>query len=125
MGYVLQTHNMYAALDDNDDAMTATDGTIMTLNVAAMTTGSPLTGAQATAIPKSIANAINQLSANQTALMMQISQIAAISLAQRPQTHSFPTTQAPPIQHIAIPSIQPYTGAATGGFQAGTMGGGG
>ena len=125
MGYVSQTHNMNAVLNNNDDAMTATDGTTTTLNVAAMTTGSTLTEAQATAIPKSIANAINQLSANQTALMTQISQVAAISLAQRPQTPSFPTTQAPPIQHIAIPSIQPYTGAATGGFQVGTMGGGG
>jgi hypothetical protein len=69
MGYALQTHNMYAALDDNDEATTATDGTTTTLNVAAMTTGSTLTGAHTTAIPESIENAINQLRANQTALM--------------------------------------------------------
>ncbi len=74
MGYAPQTHNMYAALDNNDDAMTATDGTTRTLNVAAMMTGSTLTGAHTTAVPESIANAINQLSANQTALVMQISQ---------------------------------------------------
>ena len=55
--------------------------------------------------------------------MTQISQIAAMSLAQRPQTPSFPTTQAPPIQQILILSIQPFTGAATGSFQAGTSGG--
>ena len=84
MGYAPQTHNMYAALDDNDDAMTAIDGTTTTLNVATMMTGSTLTRAHTKAIPESIANAINQLSATQTALMMQISQIVAMSLAQRP-----------------------------------------
>ena len=105
MGYAPQTHNMYAALDDDDDATTATDGTTTTLNMVAMTTESTLMGAHATAAPESIANAINQLSANQTALMTQISQIAAMSLKQRTQTPSFPTIQAPPIQQIPIPSI--------------------
>ena len=124
MGYVPQTHNMYAALNDDNDATTATDGTTTTLNVVAMTTRSTLMGAQATAIPESIANAINQLSANQAALMTQISQIAAMSLAQRPQTPSFQTTHTSPIQQIAILAIQPFSGAATGGFQAGTLGGG-
>ena len=124
MGYAPQTHNMYAALDDNDDATTATAGTTTTLNVAAMTTGSNLMGAHTTAVPESIANAINQLSANQMALMTQISQITAMSLAQRPQAPSFQTTHAPPIQHIAILAIQPLAGAATG-FQMGTSAGGG
>ena len=50
MGYAPQTHNMYAALDNNNDATTATDGTTTTLNGAAMTTGSTFMGAQATAI---------------------------------------------------------------------------
>jgi hypothetical protein len=59
MGYVPQTHNMYAALDNDDDATTATGGTTTTLNAAAMTTGSTLTGAHTTAVPESIANAIN------------------------------------------------------------------
>jgi hypothetical protein len=72
MGYASQTHNMYAALNDKDEARTATDGTTTTLNVAAMTTGSTLTGAHTTAVPESIANAINQLSANQTALMARL-----------------------------------------------------
>ena len=124
MGYAPQTHNMYAALDNNDDAMTATDGTTTTLNVAVMTTGNTLAGAHTMAVPELIANAINQLSANQTALMTQISQIAAMSLAQRPQAHSFQTTHAPPIQQIAIPAIQPFSGAAKG-FQTGTSAGGG
>ena len=59
MGFVPQTHNMYAALDNDDDATTATGGTTTTLNAAAMTTGSTLTGAHTTAVPESIANAIN------------------------------------------------------------------
>jgi hypothetical protein len=75
MGYAPQTHNMYAGLDGNDDATTATGSTTTTLNVAAMTTGSTLTGAHTTAILELIANAINQLSANQTAIMTQISQM--------------------------------------------------
>ena len=125
IGYAPQTHNMYAALDDDEDATTATDGITTTLNVVAMTTGSTLTGAQATAVCESIANAINQLSANQTALMTQISQITAMSLTQRPQAPSFQTMQAPPIQQIAIRSIQPFTGTVTGGFQVGALGGGG
>jgi hypothetical protein len=112
MGYAPQTHNMYAALDNDDDATTATGGTTTTLTVAALMTGSTLTGTHTTAVPESIANAINQLSANQTALMMQISQIAAMSLAQRPQAPSFQPTHAP--QQIAIPTIQPFSGAATG-----------
>ena len=83
-------------------------------------------GAHTTAVPESIANAINQLSANQTALMTQISQIAAMSLAQRPQAPSFQTMHTPPIQQIAIQAIQPFSGAATAtGFQTGTSAGGG
>jgi hypothetical protein len=98
MGYAPQTHNMYAALKDNDDAMTVIDTTTTTLNVATMTTRSTLTGAHATAIPESIGNAINQLSANQMVLMMQVSQITAMSLTQWPPAPSFQTTQAPPTQ---------------------------
>jgi hypothetical protein len=47
-----------------------------------------------------------------------------MSIAQRPQTPSFQTTHTSPIQQIAILAIQPFSGAATGGFQAGTLGGG-
>jgi hypothetical protein len=89
-----------------------------------MTTGSTLTGAHTTALPESIANAINQLSTNQMAIMMQISQIAAMSFAQQPQAPSFQTTHTPPIQQIAILAIQPFLGAVTG-FQTGTAAGGG
>jgi hypothetical protein len=124
MGYAPQMHNMYAALDNDNDATTATGRTTTTLNMAAMTTGSTLTGAHTTAIPELITNAINQLSTNQTALMLQISQIAAMSLAQWPQAPSFQPTHASPIQQIAIPTITPFSGAATG-FQTGTTAGGG
>ena len=125
MGYVLQTHNMYTVLDNNNDATSATDGTTTTLNVVTMMTENTLTGAHTMAVPESIANAINQLSANQMALMAQISQIVAMSLAQRPQAPSFQATHAPPIQQIVILAIQPFSGAATGGFQAGTAAVGG
>ncbi len=63
MGYAPQTHNMYAALNDNNDATTTIDGTTMTLNMAAMMTGITLMGAHTMAAPESIANAINQLRA--------------------------------------------------------------
>ncbi len=115
---------MYAALDEDDDATTATGGNTTTLSAAAIMTGSTLTGAHTTAVPESIANAINQLSTNQTTMMSQISQIAAMSIAQRPQAPSFQTMHAPPLQQIAIPAIQPFSGAATG-FQAGRTAGGG
>ena len=122
MGYALQMHNMYAALKDNDNATTATGGTTTTLNAAAMTTGSTLTGAHTTAVPESIANAINQLSANQTAIMSQISQIAAMPLAKRHQAPSFQKTHTPLLQQIAILAIQPFSGVATG-FHTGTTAG--
>ena len=49
MGYAPQTHNMYATLDNDNDATTATGGTTTTLSVAAMMTGSTLTGTHTTA----------------------------------------------------------------------------
>jgi hypothetical protein len=101
---------MYTALDGDDDATTATGSTTTTLNVAAMTTEGSLMGAHTTAVSKSIANVINQLSANQTALMMHINQIAAMSLGQRPQAPSFQTTHAPPIQQFAILAEQQQEG---------------
>jgi hypothetical protein len=80
MGYVPQAQNLYPLLDD-DNVATATDGTTMTItNLAAMTTGSTLIAAQLTVIPDLVANTINQLSANQTAMM---SQTAAMNLNYR------------------------------------------
>ena len=108
MGYVPQNHKMYTVLDA-DDITTATEG---------ITTGSTLTAAQATVIPESVVNAINQLSANQAALM---SQIAAMNLNYSVPTHA--TQQfAPPIQQLAVSAMQPFTGAAPGWFQSGAYG---
>ena len=76
---------MYAVLDD-DDVTTGTDRTTTTItNLAAMTKGSTLTTAQATVIPDLVANTINQLSANQTAMM---SQMAAMNLNYRVSTQA-------------------------------------
>jgi hypothetical protein len=62
--------------------------------LAAMTTGSTLTATQATVIPESVANAINQLSPNQTAMM---SLMAAMNLNYRVPTQA--TQQyVPPIR---------------------------
>ena len=85
MRYTPQTQNMYAVLDD-DDVTTGTDRTTTTItNLAAMTKGSTLTTAQATVIPDLVANTINQLSANQTAMM---SQMAAMNLNYRVSTQA-------------------------------------
>ncbi len=68
-GYGPPSHNMYNvfAREDDTDTMDTT-----TTNIAALTTGSTITGVQTATIPDSVANAINQLSANQTALMNQM-----------------------------------------------------
>jgi hypothetical protein len=119
-GYVPQAQNMFAAIEDNTVTM-ATEGTTMTLNVAVMITDITLvTAAQTTAIPDSITNSINHLSTNQTAIMNQISQIAAMPLNQQVSILAFQMTQAPPIQQLIISTLQPFISAATGGFQAGT-----
>jgi hypothetical protein len=69
MGYTRMKQNMYASLGDNDDDdMTATDNTIM--NMAALTTGSSITAANT--VHELVINAINQLNANQAALVQQM-----------------------------------------------------
>jgi hypothetical protein len=55
-------YNVFANKDDTDTTATTTT------NVAALTTGSTITAT----IPELVANAINHLSANQTALMNQM-----------------------------------------------------
>jgi hypothetical protein len=52
-------------------------------------------------------------------LMIQISQIAAMSLNQQVPTPSFQPIQAPPIQQLIIPTVQPFRGAATVGSKQG------
>jgi hypothetical protein len=73
-GYVPTSHNMYNMFADKDNADTAATATT---NIAVLMTGSSITAT----IPKLVANAINQLSANQTAFM---DQMAAMSYANIP-----------------------------------------
>ncbi len=64
-GYASMSHNMYNVFADEDNTdTTATTAT----NIAALMTGSTIM----VTIPDSVANAINQLSAEQTALMNQM-----------------------------------------------------
>jgi hypothetical protein len=69
MGCTTMNQNMYASLGDNDDDdTTATDN--MITNVAALTTGSSTTAANT--IHELVINTINQLNANQAALIQQM-----------------------------------------------------
>jgi hypothetical protein len=111
-GYVPTPHNMYNVFpeEDNTDTPAAT-----TMNIAALTAESTITAT----IPDTVANAINQLSSNQTALMKQM---AAMSYTNVPP---LPTLQhQPPIQQLTILVQQSFVGAALGGFNYGNGGGG-
>ncbi len=107
-GYAPTSHNMYNvfAKEDNTD----TTATTMT-NIAALMTEGTITAT----IPDSlVANAINQLSTNKTALM---NQMAAMLYANVPPP---PTLQyQPPIQQLTVPVKQPFSKAALGGFNHG------
>ena len=123
-GYVPNINqNMYNALDDGYDTDSGTEGTVATQTVppitqtAAMTTGSTLGNTYAATIPSEISNAINQLAANQTAIM---NQMAAMSFS--PPAQAATNYVIPPIQHINVPTQQPFAGQANGGYN---MGGGG
>ncbi len=69
MGYTTMNQNIYTILgNNNDDDTTATDTMIM--NLAALTTGSTITAANT--VHELVINAINQLNANQAALVQQM-----------------------------------------------------
>jgi hypothetical protein len=105
-GYAPPSHNMYNKFAKEDD--TATADTTMT-NVAALTTGSTITGMQTATIPDLVANTINQLSTNQIELM---NQMVVMSYANVPPP---PTLQyQPPIQQLTIPVQQPFVAATIG-----------
>jgi hypothetical protein len=74
MGYTMQNNNMYTILADNvDDNTTATDTTltnVAALNVATLSTGNAM--AAANSVHESVINSINQLNANQAALVQQM-----------------------------------------------------
>ncbi len=79
-------------------------------NVAALTTGSSI--AAANTVHELVINAINQLNANQAALVQQM---AAMLLTNHNRTlpPAQITVPVPSMQQLAIPMQVPYAGAAT------------
>jgi hypothetical protein len=124
-GYANQT--FYNVLEEEDtDNNTIT--TIMQTAASTTATGGT-TPSGGTAISAEVATAINQLSANQTAIMSQMAattaQMAALAVvpplaqntrvyAQRKQFY------VPPIQQVAVPMQQPFS--AAGAYPAGQGG---
>ena len=83
MGYTTQNNNMYTILANNedDDETLATDTTLM--NVATMKAATLLAGnamAATNSVHESVINAINQLSANQAALVQKMAAMPFNSL---------------------------------------------
>ena len=112
--------------DDNDDA-TATNTTltnVAVLNMATLSTGNAT--AAANSVHEPAINAINQLNANQAALVQQI---AATSLNNNMIPPAQITVPVPPMQQLMIPMQVPYSGAAmpstfnVGGGEQGGQGG--
>jgi hypothetical protein len=108
-----------AGIDEDNDNITVTTIT----QTAAVTSATGITTpSSSTAISAEVAAAINQLSANQDAIM---SQMAAMSFVPPPtqHTHAFVPRKpfsVPPIQQVAVPMQQPF--AAMGIFNAGCRG---
>ena len=119
-GYATQNmYNILESLDNDTDDDTVTTITPVTTVAAAATTTANTLGTTRPSIPASInadiTAAINQLSANQTAIMAQM---AALSFTQAPAN---PTTRrtidtVPPIQQLAVPIQQQFP---TGDYSAG------
>jgi hypothetical protein len=117
MGYSPQNQNMYNVLGNNNDT-TAAETT--TTNIAALTTGSTITGSHTAASTHNLViQAINQLRANQTTL---INQMAVMSFTNAnnapPQQYTVPL----PIQQVNIPAQAPYPGTSSGRFNVGRGG---
>jgi hypothetical protein len=81
-------------------------------NIVVLTAGSTITGVQTATILDSNANAINQLSASQTALMNQVVAILYANIPPPPPTLHY----QPPIQQLALPVQQAFSMAASGGL---------
>jgi hypothetical protein len=123
-GYV-QNHNnnIYNVFGEGDDEVTDNDTTI-TQTAMAATMGSTSGGATNAAtsnatIPSEVSAAINQLAANQTAMM---NQMVAMQFSPPPPARHTGQGQihVPPIQQLNIPVLQAYVG---GSFQPGQGGG--
>ena len=119
LGYVAN-QNMFNVLrdkNDNDDGTTDDDTTVTqtaaTATAGISTLGQTYAPTVAATIPADVATAIQQLSANQTAIMQQM---AAMAFSPPPTQRN--TYHVPPVQTVQIPS------ARGGGFQQGRGGGG-
>jgi hypothetical protein len=84
-GYVPPFHNMDNVFAKEDD--TDTTDTTKT-NIPALTMGSTIMGVQTGTIHDSVANAINQLSANQTVLMNQIAVLSYTNVPPPPAPYN-------------------------------------
>ena len=113
------TQNMYIMLEGNDD--TNEDMVTAITQTAASTTTTGTTPHVRPAVNADISTVINQLAANQTAIMLQM---VAMSFAQSLAQHNCQyvpcnTFQVPPIEQVAMP-MQEHLPA--GDFNAGCGG---
>jgi hypothetical protein len=122
-GYANQT--MYNILEDGNDDDTI-DNTVTTIMQTDAGTTGGATPSGGTTNSAAVATAINQLSANQTAIMSQMAaataQMAALSVVLPPaqNTRAYALRNqfyVPPIQQVAVPIQQPFS--ATGAYPAG------
>ena len=131
-GYSTQ-HNMYNAfepLDEESDDDTVTTVTPLS-NFAASATAPPSVGNFSTAqtgapsVNAEIAAAINQLSANQTAIMSQMAALSFAPAPPNPATRYRAVLNVPPIQQLAIPIQQQFQAGDFNAGRGGRRGGGG
>ncbi len=116
-GYANQT--IYNVMEEGIDDDTNNDTVTTITQTAALTTATgSTTPSGGTAISAEVATTINQLSANQTAIMSQMAaataQMAALSVVPPPaqNTHAYaPHEQfyVPPIQQVAVPMQQQFS----------------
>jgi hypothetical protein len=124
-GYASQNmYNVFEGTGEDTDNDTGTTITPIT-NVAAMT--ATTAGTMGTAQPSmmstvnaKIAAAINQLSANQTAIMTQMAALSFTPAPANPTTRYRAIANVPPIQQLAVPFQQQFP---AGDFSAGRGGG--
>jgi hypothetical protein len=119
---------MYNVLEDKNDDDTD-DNTVTTITQMDASTTGGTTPSGGTAISAEVAAAINQLSANQTAITSQMAavtaQMAALSVVPPPAQNTCAYAlrnqfYVPPIQQVAVPMQQPFS--ATGAYPAGREG---
>ena len=113
-------YNVFAKENENE----SNDNSVTTITQTAALTATPssMGTAKGTAVSAEVATAINQLSANQTAMMAQM---VALTMAPptAPHTRVFvpcETFHVPPIQQVVVPVHQPFT--AQGSFNLGRRG---